>query len=81
MAVYLGSSGKRKLSLNGFKHHLNLYSAVPIINNIRLLSLDNFVLKDSNGVYLIADEVGISLSSIDGYILKDINEVYITVRS
>ena len=56
MALYLGSSGKLKIYLNDVLYYLNLYSATPIINGIRLLAADDFILKDSNGIYLIAKE-------------------------
>lgn len=46
MALYLGSSGKRKIILNGVVYRLNLF-------NVRLLSSDNYILTDSNGTYLI----------------------------
>ena len=52
MALYLGSSEKQKIVLNGILHHLILLSEKPITNGIRLLSSDNFILKDSKGLYL-----------------------------
>ena len=52
MALYLGSGGKRKIVLNGVTYCLNLFSTTPITNGIRLLSSENYVLKDSNGIYL-----------------------------
>lgn len=51
MALYLGSS-KQKIILNGITYYLNLFSKVPIINGDRLLSFDDYILKDSNGLYL-----------------------------
>lgn len=56
MALYLGSSGKLKINLNGVIYNLNMLSAEPIINGIRLLSSEGYILKDSNGLYLIAKE-------------------------
>ena len=52
MPLYLGSSGKRKIYLNKI--------AYVVINTstkiIRLLSSDNYILKDCNGVYLTVKE-------------------------
>lgn len=56
MALYLGSSGKLKVNLNGVIYNLNMLSAESIINGIRLLSSEGYILKDSNGLYLIAKE-------------------------
>lgn len=72
MALYLGRD-KVKINLGGTVYHLNLLTNT-LINDIRLLSSDNFILKDSNGLYLITGKSNISdavASSIDGYILKD----------
>ncbi len=56
MALYLGSSEKLKININNVIHSLNLFSEVPITNFTRLLSLDNHILKDSNGLYLAVKE-------------------------
>lgn len=57
MALYLGEE-KMKLSLNDLLVRLNIYSSSdPITEVIRLLSSDNYILKDSNHVYLIPKEV------------------------
>lgn len=56
MALYLGNSEKLKVVLNGNKYFLNLLSEVLITNGVRLLSLDNYILKDSNGIYLTSKE-------------------------
>lgn len=54
MALYLGSSDKLKVNLNGFLLHLNFLtsSSQPVTNGIRLLSSEGYILKDSNGLYL-----------------------------
>jgi hypothetical protein len=52
MALYLGSTGKRKVILNDVVYCLNASMMSPIVDNI-LLSSDNYILKDSNGIYLI----------------------------
>lgn len=58
MALYLGSE-KKKLNLSGLTYCLNLFSATTIVNGIQLLSSDNYVLKDSNGLYVTAKEEGV----------------------
>ena len=54
MALYLGNSEKLKIYLGDTAYHLNIYSSV--INIIKLLSSDGFVLLDENGLYLIPKE-------------------------
>ena len=56
MAIYLGSSEKLKLNVDGVTCYVNLFSETSAINGIKLLSFDGYLLKDSNGVYLIAKE-------------------------
>ena len=56
MALYLGNSNKLKVILNGTVYKFNLFSGTPITNGIRLLSFDNYILKDSNGVYLTVEK-------------------------
>lgn len=55
MALYLGSE-KVKINLNGVVYCLNLFSTTPITNGIRLLSSDNYILKDLNELYLTTKE-------------------------
>lgn len=55
MALYLGEN-KVRINLNGNVYCLNLFSNTPIINSIRLLSSEGYVLKDSNGNYLTVKE-------------------------
>ena len=56
MALYLGSSEKQKVILDGKTYYLNLYSSAPITNGTRLLSSDGYILKDSSGLYLTFKE-------------------------
>ena len=56
MALYLGSSEKLKVVSDNVKYGFNLYSKTPITNGIRLLSSDNYILKDSRGLYLTVKE-------------------------
>ena len=85
MALYLGSSGKRKIILNGIVYCLNLYSATSTTNNGWLLSSDNHILTDSNGVYLIPSDyteviINNVLLSSDNYLLKDLDGLYLSVN-
>ena len=52
MALYLGNE-KVKINLDGTLYKLNLYSSAKIEEIIRLLSSDGYILKDSNGLYII----------------------------
>lgn len=52
MGLYLGNSEKLKVNLNNVIYRFNLFAEIPITNGIRLLSSDNYTLKDSNGLYL-----------------------------
>ena len=56
MALYLGSTGKRNLVLDNTKYRLNIFSTKTILNGIKLMSSDLYVLKDSNGTYLTVKE-------------------------
>lgn len=55
MALYLGND-KQKLNLGGITYHLNLTTTSSTINTIKLLSSDGYILKSSNGIYLIVKE-------------------------
>lgn len=55
MALYLGRD-KVKINLNGVVYCLNLFSTTPITNGIRLVSSDDYILTDSNGIYLASKE-------------------------
>ena len=56
MALYLGSSQELKVNLDGVVYRFNLYVETPITNGVRLLSSDDYILKDSNGIYLTSKE-------------------------
>ena len=51
MALYLGSD-KVKVNLNGVEYYLNLLPKIIITNNDMLLSSDNYILTDINGLIL-----------------------------
>ena len=52
MSLYLGNSAKVKVNLNNVICHFKLFSGSLIINSIKLSSSDNYILKDSNGLFL-----------------------------
>ena len=56
MSLYLGNSEKLKIRIDNVVYTLNLFSEVPITNFAKILSLDGFMLKDSNGVFLTVEE-------------------------
>lgn len=56
MALYLGNSEKLKINIDNIVYCLNLFSKTPITNGVRLLSSDNFIIKDANGLYLTIKE-------------------------
>lgn len=56
MALYIGSSEKQKLILDGVVYRFNLFTSTPVSDFIRLLSSDNYTLQDSNGLYLTVEE-------------------------
>jgi hypothetical protein len=56
MALYLGSSGKLRLNSSNAIYRLIIPSSYPFVNGIILKSFDNYILKDSNGVYLTVKE-------------------------
>lgn len=78
MAIYVGGI-KYKLILDRDICGLNICTSTPITNGVRLLSLDDYILKDINGLYLTTTEYIQSLS-LDNSILTDNNNNYITVK-
>lgn len=56
MAIYLGSR-KQNINIGSSSCHMNFYSTiVSMINGVKLLSSNNYILKDKNGLYLTAKE-------------------------
>lgn len=55
MALYLGSY-KVKINIDGILYNLNFISPNLILNGIRLLSSEGYILRDCNGLYLTAKE-------------------------
>lgn len=55
MAIYLGSD-KFKLHLGNKPYCMNLYTTNLILNGVKLLSSEGYVLRDKNGTHLTAKE-------------------------
>lgn len=55
MALYLGSD-KVKLNLGDTIYVMNIFSALPTIEDFVLSSSDDCILKDFNGLYLVPKE-------------------------
>lgn len=55
--LYLGND-KVKIHLNNILYKLNLYFEMPIVNDIVLLSVDKYKLKDLNGLLITAKKEG-----------------------
>ena len=55
MALYLGTD-KVSLNFRGVPHSINMIAAALILNGAMLLSSDDYVLKDINGIYLTVKE-------------------------
>lgn len=80
MALYLGND-RVKITINNIKYKIKLYSEVPILNGAMLLSSDNYILKDSDGLYLTVDEEGtVKLVTSDNEILQDSNGLCLTIE-
>ena len=56
MALYLGNSEKLKINLGDAIYVMNIFSALPTIEEIILSSSDDCMLKDFNGLYLSPKE-------------------------
>ena len=56
MSLYLGSNQSFKVILNGEKYNFNIGSFISIIEKIGLLTSEGYILKDSNGNYLVPKE-------------------------
>ena len=52
MTLYLGNSEKLKINLGDAIYIMNIFSALPTIEEIVLSSSDDCILKDFNGLYL-----------------------------
>ena len=85
MALYLGDN-KVKINLNWIVCSLNLFSSNLILNGDLLLSSDDYILQDSNGIYLIPnDSPAINTSTVklllsDGCALKESTGLYLVYK-
>lgn len=85
MALYLGKDAV-KINLNGIVCCLNLFSLTPITNGELLLSSGDYILQDSNGIYLIPnDSPAINTSTVklllsDGCALKESTGLYLVYK-
>lgn len=57
MALYVGAN-KYNVIIGDIICDMRLYSEIPITNGIRLLSSDDYTLKDINGLYLTIEKEG-----------------------
>lgn len=80
MALYLGRD-RVKINLNGIAYRVNFFSSTIVEPSNRLKSSDGFVLKDSNGIYLIpkliSDDIDNVFATSDNYILTDKDGLYL----
>ena len=78
MAIY-ANGALHKMTLGGFTCNMELHAHKPITNGARLISSDDCILKNVNGVYLTTIKY-VSMSTSDNSILKDANELYLKVK-
>lgn len=57
MSIYVGKDKVKIRFGNSNYYKINIQSSTPIYKENSLLSSDNLILKDSNGIYLTAKEV------------------------
>ena len=55
MAIYVGGQ-KWKLAQNGIFYNIHIPSSIIITDGVRLLSYDNYTLKDVNNLYITVKE-------------------------
>ena len=56
MGLRLGTSEKIQISKGGSLIRLDIYTIKPITNGVRLLSSEDYTLKDSRGIYITTKE-------------------------
>ena len=56
MALYLGNGEKLKINLDDNVYIMNIFSALPTIEEILLSSSNDCILKDFDGLYLSPKE-------------------------
>lgn len=55
MALYSGKD-RLKIYLDGIAYHVRIVPETFIIYGVKLLSLDDYILRDVNGLYLTSEE-------------------------
>lgn len=75
MALYCGGKA-RKIYLNGKLYRLNAFGQVIETVDGKLLDVNRYILKDANGMYLLAKEneiiiTNLLMGSTDGYVFSD----------
>lgn len=56
MALYIGKGEKVKITTGNGVFNVKCVYIKPNVNNIKLMSKDNYLLTDLNGLYLTAKE-------------------------
>ena len=56
MGLYLGKSNKLTITVNNAKHYIKIPDIVSLIEGTMLLDKRGYILKDSNGIYLLEKE-------------------------
>ena len=85
MAIYVGGQ-KWKLMLGGVAYRLGTFSSLSNISDIVLLSSDDYILMDSDGILLLPLPTGSfviegePLATSEDYTLKDQNGYYLTLK-
>lgn len=57
MGLYAGNSSRLRIRFNGVSYTLRVLKELPKINSYRLLSSDNLMLKDRDGLYLVVNNI------------------------
>ena len=55
MALYLAGD-KVKINLDNIKYCFKIISTTSILNGIKLLTKDGYIMKDANGLFITAKE-------------------------
>ena len=80
MSLHLGNSKPLKLYLNNVVYCVHVGTIQQPPTYMGLMSSDNYLLTDSNGVILLPPTTGVSLTLSDHGALKDLSGRIITVK-
>lgn len=78
MALYVDGL-KYNFILGENIYNMYVNTSIPVTNGVRLLSSDDYVLKDVNDLYLTVIEY-MALLSLDGDVLQDSENNYLTIK-